>query len=343
MSINNKDKNRLKKSKSKTETKDIITRICAVLKQGNKSITEVAKSAYINWETAQNYLNTLTEAGILEKQTQGKKIIYILLQKQENTLFGLPLDKNKQNITNYIFSKIKQKYKKLHNKEPTRTYIQKTTTEVIKQSKLDIPIVWYLYGQMCVQLYSEDKEYKYEKFDGMKEIDNAINKSWIYDNKNTKEIHEEQYLNNPLYSAKEKLYWQLKNMKNREIFQKEFMFFFGQAIKYNIDENDEVSNVLTDYLSIIIRLDKEGNLQNSKARELFDEIWRFIALKVAFNDLKKDYSKEILNYLMNNRIDEQRTIMYELFSRIFDSFKPLDVDPRLKELQKQVKTKKSAK
>lgn len=325
---NNKSKVSKKNIKGKkTETKKIITGIISSLKQGDKSISEVAEDAHINWETAQTYLNILTQTGILEKQTQGNKIMYTLLQKQENTLFGLPLSKEKQNIINFIFSKIKEEYKKLHNKDPNRTYMQKTTVEIIKQANLNIPVVWYLYGKICICLYAEDKEYEFKNFKEMKEIEKIIkNNIKEYDFESTRKMKEKQYKENSIYQIKEIL--NSKLLENRNI-QKDFMEFYKEIIQNGLD--GETADILNEFSSLIY--------ENQDLSHLFNEIWRFIALKIASKDLEKYYSIELLNYLFEDRVKEQENIISDIFREIFEKIEYPETDKKLIDLQEKTSKK----
>jgi len=328
--------------KIKSTTSSIIKEILKSLKTGDKSITDVAKDAQINWETAYNYLNTLEQVDLVNKKEEGKKIIYTLLQKRRDTLFGLPLSKEQENKINFIYSKIIEKYKSKHKGSlPNKSFLHKTATYIIQEQKLvNLPVIWYLYGQMCVKIYSEEQDYTFETFEGMKGIEKAIDLNIsTYDDKKTWRMREEQYNDNPFYSAKEKVYWQLRDLKNKEQFQKDFMIFFGQAMINNIDYNNDVSGILTDYLSLINRIDIKDKLLTNRICNLFDEIWRFIALKVVFNNLKVYYKEELLHYLIDDRINEQKTIVQKLLSNIFEDLKPLIVDSRLKKLQNSFKKK----
>jgi len=318
----------------KRSTDIIITEILKSLRSGEKSISDIAKDTGINWGTAANHVKTLEKSGIISRKNEGNKIIYSILQKNNNTLFGLPLDSEQENKIKFIFNKIIDKYKEKHGKKPTNTYLHKTFVYINEVGRLNLPVVWYLYGQMCVMGYSENQTYdNYIPFEDMNKIEKIIDISIDkYDNKKTSEIRDKQYKekNNNLYQAKEELYKSLKNTKELQ-FQQEFMKFFGIIIK-EIDDDNEISDILTEYLGIVTRIKED-----IRKYELFDEIWRFIALKIAVKDLEKYYDKKLLNYFFNNRIIEQEEIINERFSNIYgeNNLIPLESHPELTKFREQ--------
>ena len=196
---------------------DIKKSILDCLNKGPSSVKSISDSVGGNWKTISNYLEELkTEKKVKEIISTDQVKFYQKITG--DTYFDIPLDLAHRDILNYIYSKIIEIFKSEKHKIPKRTELAKIAVDVIYDLKLekDIPVVWYIYGQITLMIADPFREYLITNIpEKNKEIDESITRIIKNQNyNNTHELKRDHYLkyNNEYYQTKEDLlYYKIKD------------------------------------------------------------------------------------------------------------------------------------
>ena len=251
-------------------------KIISKLQEGPKSINQIAHKD-LNWRTADKYLKQLEELNIVTKRKSGNSIIYYYYDKE--TFFNIPLNKEKKLLVEDIFAKIKK-----YSKNITKTQAHKIMFELNNKFNLNIPLAWYLYGPICLQ-----------QFKGNEKENNKLNKNQI---KYLKEVTEEYSsidnfeLENKIYKkTNNKLYLLKKSLQNNENVNIQMMDLIMLS-------PDETKDLVTDYARTVMLLG-----WNFKTKELFNIVWKYIAI-VNFKNEIKNYFNYDINIYFKNKIED---------------------------------------
>lgn len=283
--------------------KQLVQRILHLLENKPMTINELAVEVDSNWDTVHKALDLLKSVDVvLEVEEENKKVFKkvkeVDVTRREDTLLGIPLNKETENLCNYLFMKVRKRWLEKTNILPNKTQMQKVIAEIADSIKLpiEIPRGWYLFGQICVLEYNPEQEYLYEfkeKIPNLDEaIDNAIN---IYSKYigNTRAILSEQYQrkHKTLYLAKLKLQQILcfgLNQETKPLISKLLNSF---AMNFpRKEDNKEIVNILNAYVSIINQLfieknEKDLNDLQITINDCFISLWELMATYNLFNDL----------------------------------------------------------
>ena len=247
---------------------EIEDKIIGELRTGPKTTRQISDNLKINWATADKYLNYLEGFGRVKSKETTRKLFYL---KQKENYFDLPLTKEQE-------LKIKKIYEIINKtKKVTKTRAQKILFQVNKELKLEIPIGWYKFGPISVMPYEE------------------YTSTYNFNNKQISLIKEttQKYSNLDNFDLEDQIYEE----ENNELYKKR-----KEIISISFNENKEIINLLLmDFLKLVPSEAKdltEDFLRatlllgwDHKTKEIFDEVWKFIA-KINF----RDSIKECYNY-----------------------------------------------
>jgi len=149
---------------TKKTTRAVIEGVWQALEMGSRSIQEIAGLAKTNWATAQRQLELLKSMELVsEKEENGKRLFSRTVgSRKTNTLFGIPISKEDENTINYIYMQARKIWRERNNSPLSKTHAQKILANVNIKCSLNLPLGWYLYGEVCVKPYDPSEEYGYE-------------------------------------------------------------------------------------------------------------------------------------------------------------------------------------
>jgi len=287
-------------------TRGVVRGIANSLKNGCKTISDISEETDLDRTAVSKYIKILNEAGLLVEEVKGtKKFFSFSPNFRDDTYFGLPLTKKAEEQAYSLFYLIRKFWKENSNKKLLRTTVQKIAYEVIKKCNLDIPTGWYIYGGILVVAYDDSKDYTYSGFP--KPIETCVQETTLAYSKfnhafecKNKQYGDEQ---NALYDVKEeilKIFYSPKfydHPKNSiYVINKKLRKLLRLAVvpsrKEYVGLIDAFDDLMTD---ISIKFNDKQILDISRnIVALFESIWKYIGMFNFKNDLKNNYSKEIL-------------------------------------------------
>ena len=245
------------------------------LRSGPKTTRQISDSLEKNWATVDKYLRYLEGFGRVKSESDTRKRYYL---KQKENFFDLPLTKDQEEKINKIYQIIADTAK------VTKTQAQKILFRVNKELNLNLPIGWYQFGPITVKPY-EDKVYESNhKFSNkdiskIKEITTKYSKLDNFDLEN--KVYKEE--NNELYKKRKELI-SMSFEENKDRINMNLMDFLKLV-------PIEVKDLTEDFLRATLLLG-----WNAKTREIFDDLWKFVA-KINFkNSISKHYDYNIDSY-----------------------------------------------
>jgi len=319
--------------------KQLIQRIIQLLENKPMTVNEISVAVGSNWDTIYKALDLLKSINLVLEVGKGNKKIFkkvddTNIPKREDTLFGIPISRECEDLCYYLFNKVKQKWIQKTKQKPNRTQMQKVIAEIADNIELPykIPRGWYLFGQVCVLECDPKQEYHSEfknNIPGLdKEIDNAIEIYSKYDK--TRDVLFEQYQrkNKVLYLArlklKQLLYYEL-NQETKPLVSKilnSFVMNFPRK-----EDNKDIVKLLDAYISIVNRLfieKKELEELHNLIVDCFISLWELMASYNLFNDLINGdygYKYEILRKYFEPRFDTL-IVLCEDYLKELDSYLP---------------------
>ncbi len=297
------------------------------------TIQQISKEIDSNWITVEKFTEELKQEGKIKEVISTDKLT--LYQKVDtDTYYNLPLKKEDKEMFKFIFSTLLNEYKK-KGKTPNRTEFTKSAVDVIHETNTNLPVVWYLYGQIPLMIADPQKDYSTQfKPDNYKEIEKISEK--IVNNQNylnTKELkldHYEKY-NKKLYTIKEGLLSALKDKDTKKILDLFNKFYIECPIG-----QDEEMFFLTDRLCVVVQKLKLLKLLEENVINIalaLDSLWKYMALNQMIHSLAKDkrYKKnELMQFYFNPVVETKKYMAKEgilnLESIYFSNLDDFDID-----------------
>jgi hypothetical protein len=301
--------------KSKDEIKE---RILEALNDKPLNALEISKAIGSNWSTVKTYVEELTSEKKIKEisfrnQTFYQKII-------EDTYFNIPIKEEERDLFKFIFCNALEKYRELTGKPIRRTELAKLSAEINNTLKLNLPIVWYIYGPMPIMIIDTQKDYT-PKFipKNADEIKKAIEK-WIRDNKRDfiRELKVEYYQrsNNTIYVLKEKIYRALEKEEYDSIPDLSF-----ELLSAVICYSKKFGEIMEEFYGIAssasyIKLFDNPRFQN-KFTLAFDSLWKYLAMNMLIDSLNTlGYSKEETAILLGPTVETKNYFAIESISEL---------------------------
>lgn len=268
------------------KTTEIITSIKEKLIQKPCSISDIADKA-MDWRTAEYYLGMMKSLGLVkEVSMKNKRMFYYL---DHNNYFCIPVKYEQSRIISSIYAKIREICLKTYNKEPTKTHVYKILWKINQELHLNLPVGWYMYGPICIQVYKGDE--KYTKLDN-KTIEAVKKATFEYCRYDNVELQRKVYdlEQEALYQIKEKILGMPDQNLNLVLMD------LVKAVPH------EAVETTTDFVRATLLLGWE------KTRSLFDRIWKYIALLRLKISLISYYGEDISIYLDEEILNKQKEV-----------------------------------
>lgn len=302
------------------------------------SIQQISGEVGSNWSTINEHIEELKNSGEVKEIVSADKI-KLYQKKLDDTYFNIPLSKENREKFRTLFYYITQTYLKKYKKMPSKTYVCKAAVKVIKEKNIELPIVWYLYGEMTLmipkQLEHYQEKYKFNNKEIIKSFIEQIARKYPH----SINLQEEQYKNEELYSLKKKildnddfkcLNWNTEKEKVIEVFN-ELIIYCPTPRKF------PDMFFLTDNLVMLINhFASMDSLEENKQKILiaFDSLWRYIAsykLHQSLSDYKEYSRKEILDFYISLPMETRKQNIMEILNELqeiyIDKIKRFDLKP----------------
>lgn len=353
---------------TKKTSRQVIENIIGSLRNGPKSIFEVAQETETTWESAKRYLEMLKNIEMAEETEDGNKRVFRLkgcvepVEKRPDTLFGVPiLPKEQENAINFLFMKIRELWKEKTGSYPGKTQIQKILVDVSHKCGINIPTGWYMFGELCIKNYNPLEDYPFEEksIEGKDKILKCID-AVIEEDKN----HNANFLRKKQY---------LESGKILYLRQYEFARYFDSvhltdenkakltemlteiAFAFQITEdNIKAAELLNDFIRTVIYMFRsmksdEIDTLRTDILEAMNAVWQVVATHNLFGSLSRNpsYGRNLLLPYFENNFRILETVADEHISSIrelckIDEFKETDFKgfEKIRSLKGSVKEKK---
>ncbi|MEK6913812.1 MAG: hypothetical protein AABW47_04045 [Nanoarchaeota archaeon] len=297
---------------------EIKQKILEVLNDKPLNALEISKAIGSNWSTVKTYIADLIEEKKVKEIIFNGQIIYLKLT--EDTYFNIPIKEEERKLFKFIFYNAIQKYKEITGKQIRRTELAKLCAEITTELKLQIPIVWYIYGPMPLMIIDIQKNYTTDFVpDNSQEIKKAIER-WIRNStKNLiRELRVEYYQKskNEVYVVKEEIYWKLEK-KDYNNLSDLFFNFLTSIVAYNKGFEQIVSPLYrivsgAEYIKLL-----ENKEFHSKLFLTFDCVWKYIAIHMLVDSLIKiGYPLSEKDLLLGQIIDTKNSFAMESINEL---------------------------
>lgn len=326
--------------------KQIVQRILQLIESQPRTINELAESVGSNWDTVYKALTMLKSIGLVQEVEESSKRMFkkkegTSIIRRPDTLFGVPISKECENLCYSLFIKVKEKWTQKTKNPPNKTQMQKVVAEIADNIKMpvEIPRGWYLFGQVCVLEYDPNKEYETEFKGNIPKLNEELDKAVeIYSKySNTLGVLFEQYQrkNKTLYLARLKL----SQVLDCRIEQKDKPVI--SSLLYSLvmnfpekEDNKDVTSVLNSYVSIInqILMEKdEKSLEDLHMliEDSFISLWELMATYNLFNDLVSGnygYEYNTLKDYFNPRVETLMALCKEYLEELNGTLLPKHID-----------------
>ena len=265
------------------------------LQSGPKSIRQIAEDDF-NWRTAEKYLELLEDLKIVFSIDKGNKRVYYL--NDEDNFFKIPITNEKKNLIKDIFAKLKK-----FSPNITKTQAHKALFELNNKFDFKLPVGWYLYGPICLAQFTGDE----------KEL-NIIGKKQTLFLKETAQKYssiDNFELEDKIYKTSNKELYLLKKSLLQKPYGENINLDMMDLIKLS---PDETKDLVTDYARAAMLLG-----WNHKTKELFDLVWKYIAIVNYKEDLKDYFSYDISLYF-NKKIEDVKSEVGKILDNLVSNY-----------------------
>lgn len=123
--------------------------ILSHLKDGPKSIKKLSELTESTWATINTHLDNLKQENKV-REILSVNNMRVFIRADYPVFYGLPLDKEKRNLSLYLLAKIIDSWKEIHDGQiPNKTTVQKIAVEIAKRKpSLNLPVVRFHYGKV---------------------------------------------------------------------------------------------------------------------------------------------------------------------------------------------------
>ena len=331
--------------RKKKTPEEIKEKILEALNDKPLNAQEISKVISSNWSTVKNYVEELVKEKKVKEIFFGEKNI-IYQNITEDTYYNIPIKAEQRKILKFIFSNAIRLYKDKVGNDIRRTDLAKLTHYINSDLKLNLPIVWYIYGPMPLMIINLQKDYSTDFIPKNSEKIKEYIIDWIKEKRRDKvrELKMECYQNskNELYETKEKIYQKLERGDFEEISDIIFDFYlsaitFNKELEYLVGRFYEVVSGL-----IYLKLPIKDQMIKNKILLAFDSIWRYTASKMLSNSLiLLNYSKEDVEIYIGSAIETKKyqaeEMLKELEEKYLDFLPEKVSPPELSEINEEAR------
>ncbi|MFH0906437.1 MAG: hypothetical protein V1824_03815 [archaeon] len=308
--------------------------------KSNLTIEEIIKITSINKETINRILLKLLSDKIIicdnNNYSLSPDFIKVKQLDNNNTYFNVKIIHEHKQIIEYLFNRINFYWIKYNKIKPTKTHMHKLIVEINNKLNLNLPLVWYKYGQIVPLVYDSSNEYNNINSNLDKQIPDDKIISIIKSNLNTttRQIKEKQYTANnsnlnQAYLIKYKMDTEILN--NNFNFVKDNFNILSHNLPY-CKESNETLNEFNDFVKRYSSLELK-NQKKSENKDLFIKLfsvfWDIISKYNFLHDIKEYYTKNnidtkeldiIFNNETNKNKEEFNYLLEEFYSRHLSYF-----------------------
>jgi anion-transporting ArsA/GET3 family ATPase len=193
--------------------------------------------------------------------------------------------------------------------------------DTVNEANLDLPVVWYLYGQIPLMVSDPIRDYSTkfipDNVDHIKKILVKIVKEQDYDNIHSlKKNHYKKY-SNSFYEMKEDLLFELGEGKE----SKKILDCFNSFYMECPNEYPEIFNYVEKLYSLVNKLELENVLVKNKVKIIvaLEAVWGLIATYTMIDSLAKykQYPREeVIQYYLGSTIETKKNCADEATSNL---------------------------
>jgi len=222
-----------------------------------------------------------------------------------DTYFNVYIKENHKQTIYYLFDYISKYWKSITSTLPTKTQMYKLITKINKKLNLELPIVWYKFGQIPPVVFNLDKDYSNYDNTLVQNIDEYKLRDIINKEQNYTSV---QMRDNQYYSDDNGLYkvYQMKIKIERKIMDNNFNFVvnnidvFFDKVPYFRDSNKIIQR-FSDIAHNYVDLDKKYQ-RKAEFKTLYIKIFNIFWNIIAINNFKYN----LWDYYINNNIKKDR-------------------------------------
>lgn len=305
----------------KKSREEIKQAILSSLAQKPLSIQQISEKISSNWSTVNEILKELEQEGKIKEIISTDKI-KCYQRITGDTYYNIPITEEQRELFRYLFSIAIEEYKLQKERLPNKTELAKAVVDISKKAELNLPIVWYIYGQIPLMVSDPSRDYsnKFISKDNTKlrEIAHQVIKGQTH--KNTLELKLDHYAkyNSILYETKEKLFLELDSMKE----EKQILDLFNEFyINCPINEHPEIFSLTERLVNVVKKLSLLSILKDNKIKVILalESLWKFIAAYLLVDSLTKNatYDKEeIIQFNLGPALETRKYCSEEAISNI---------------------------
>ncbi len=329
-------------SERKTPEK-IKEKILEALNDKPLNALEISKQIESNWSTVKIYVEELVKEGKVKEINFGEK--NIIYQKiTGDTYYNIPIKPEQRDTLKFIFSNAIKIYRDKTGSDPRRTELAKLTYYINSELKLNLPVVWYIYGPMPLMIIDLQRDYStnFVPKNSEKIAEYIIN--WIKDKRRVKvkELMIECYQTskNELYESKEKIYQKLEKDDFGELSSISFDFYLN-TVTFD-KELEPLVRKFHETLSgaLYLKLPTQNQMIKNKILLAFDSIWRYIASKMLRSSLiSLKYSREEIEMYIGPVIETKRYQAEEMLKEFEEKYMdgiPDKIEHKSSEVDKKI-------
>ena len=294
--------------------------ILSSLEQKPLSTQQISEKVKSNWVTINEVLEEL------KKEEKVKEIIATdkikLYQKVTgDTYYNIPITEDQRKYYRLLFSLAINEYKNQKNRIPKKTELAKIVVDTVNEAKLDLPVVWYLYGQIPLMVSDPVRDYSTSfipnNLDQIKKIVfKNVKEQNYYNTRELKADHYKKY-SNSFYEMKEKLLFELGEEEDSKRILDCFNLFYMKCPS----ERPEIFNYVEKLYSLANKLELENALINNKVKVIvaLEAVWGLIATYTMIDSLSRypQYPREeLIQYYLGSTLETKKTCAEEAISNL---------------------------
>ncbi len=284
--------------------------ILSHLKEGPKSIKKLSELTESTWATINTHLNNLKEENKV-REILSVNNMRVFIRSDYPVFYGLPLDKEKRNLSLYLLAKIIDSWKNTHDGEiPNKTTVQKIAVEIAKnEPSLNLPVVRFHYGKVLpVSIEPQNAnqiliDYNVSKpknsDDILKKINHEI-KNGNHTNIAWKEKKKqyEKHKDMKIYLLKDKIEYASHNKDDFKAETEKIIYDFfleipsTQRYSYYLQRYHDFISAF-EFIIHSSEFEKEKKQYIQEIIEVFDSIWQSLTTQFFFEDFGSQTDKEL--------------------------------------------------
>ncbi len=305
----------------KKETADVVKRVAAVLTEEPKTVAEIAEDARVSWEGAKKALELLVSLGLAVAEREGKRVKYRRGEKKGTVgYFGMPVGREEREKIRNAYGLIRKVWEETTGKKPTRVQVYKVLARINREFKMEIPMGRYLYGEIPPVPYREEEAYPIPSGGEWVQIGESIRKlAEIYGDRPVWQMVRDYYMENGLRAHRIRglIASMLARMKKDDV-PRVTEYLTRMLIELDDRESREYLAEFMGYVNNLVFAKGIDEELRTILVDAFDSIWKFIATRMYYDDMRKYYSDAQLGRIAAD-LEQRRAEMIDSLSLLRDA------------------------